>query len=226
MKQEMRTGVMENFKKGKINILVATDVAARGIDVDSMDVVFNYDLPQESEYYVHRIGRTGRAGKEGLAVTLITARQKYALRDLERTTRSKLTQKPLPSLEEVRKIRLDFLREDLEHRMTRDVPEPLAAIIDAMKDDGYSYREMALALAYQIAGTEMFDEWLNASARPALTVTEKGMSELILDIGSDQDVNAAIIVSAIATATGLPGRDIGKIRISVAGNDRTDSAPV
>ncbi len=96
MKQEMRTGVMDNFKKGKINILVATDVAARGIDVDSMDVVFNYDLPQESEYYVHRIGRTGRAGKEGLAVTLITARQKYALRDLERTTRSKLTQKPLP----------------------------------------------------------------------------------------------------------------------------------
>ena len=215
MKQEMRTGVMDNFKKGKINILVATDVAARGIDVDSMDVVFNYDLPQESEYYVHRIGRTGRAGKEGLAVTLITARQKYALRDLERTTRSKLTQKPLPSLEEVRKIRLDFLREDLEHRMTRDVPEPLAAIIDTMKDDGYSYREMALALAYQIAGHEMFDEsaW-NASARPALTVTEKGMSELILDIGSDQDVCAAIIVSAIATATGLPGKDIGKIRIS------------
>ena len=79
MKQEMRTGVMENFKKGKINILVATDVAARGIDVDSMDVVFNYDLPQESEYYVHRIGRTGRAGKEGLAVTLITARQKLSL---------------------------------------------------------------------------------------------------------------------------------------------------
>ena len=67
--------------------------------------------------------------------------------------------------------------------MTRDVPEPLAAIIDTMKDDGYSYREMALALAYQIAGHEMFDEsaW-NASARPALTVTEKGMSELILDI--------------------------------------------
>ena len=215
MKQEMRTGVMDNFKKGKINILVATDVAARGIDVDSMDVVFNYDLPQESEYYVHRIGRTGRAGKEGLAITLITARQKYALRDLERTTRSKLTQKPLPSLEEVRKIRLDFLREDLEHRMTRNVPESLAAIIDTMKEDGYSYREMALALAYQIAGHEMFDEsaW-NASACPALTVTEKGMSELILDIGSDQGVNASIIVSAIATATGLPGKDIGKIRIS------------
>ena len=91
-----------------------------------------------------------------MAVTLITARQKYALRDLERTTRAKLTQKPLPSLEEVRKIRLDFLREDLEHRMTRDVPESLAAIIDSMKDDGYSYREMALALAYQIAGQEMF----------------------------------------------------------------------
>lgn len=146
MKQEMRTGVMENFKKGKINILVATDVAAAGSTSDSMDVVFNYDLPQESEYYVHRIGRTGRARPRKVwPVTLITARQKYALRDLERTTRSKLTQKPLPSLEEVRKIRLDFLREDLEHRMTRDVPEPLAAIIDAMKDDGYSYREMALA---------------------------------------------------------------------------------
>lgn len=89
--------------------------------------------------------------------------------------------------------------------------ESLAAIIDSMKDDGYSYREIALALAYQIAGQEMFDEsaW-NASVRPALTVTEKGMSELILDIGSDQDVNASIIVSAIATATGLRARKSGR----------------
>ena len=214
MKQEMRSSVMDNFKKGKLTILVATDVAARGIDVDSMDVVFNYDLPQETEYYVHRIGRTGRAGKEGLAITLITGRQKYALKELERATKAKLVQKPLPSLEEVRKIRLDQLKMNLEERMSAEIPESLAAIIDAMKDEGYSYRDMALALAYQIAGKEMFDEsaW-NASAKPTLTVTEKGFSELILDIGSAQDITASVIVSAIASSTGLPGREIGKIHI-------------
>lgn len=77
MKQASRTKVLDLFKSGQIDILVATDVAARGIDVDNIDAVFNFDLPQDTEYYVHRIGRTGRAGKSGRAYTLITGRKQF-----------------------------------------------------------------------------------------------------------------------------------------------------
>ena len=83
MKQQQRDRVMKKFRDGKTDILVATDVAARGIDVDDVEAVFNYDLPQDDEYYVHRIGRTGRAGRSGLAISLITSREKYKIESLE-----------------------------------------------------------------------------------------------------------------------------------------------
>ena len=80
MKQQQRDRVMDDFRSGKTEILIATDVAARGIDVDGVDIVFNYDLPQDEEYYVHRIGRTGRAGKSGLALSFISGREVYKLK--------------------------------------------------------------------------------------------------------------------------------------------------
>ena len=83
MKQTQRDRVMSDFREGKTEILIATDVAARGIDVSNVDVVFNYDLPQDEEYYVHRIGRTGRAGKEGLAFSFISGKEVYKLKDIE-----------------------------------------------------------------------------------------------------------------------------------------------
>ena len=84
MKQTMRDRVMRSFRNGKTDILVATDVAARGIDVDNVDAVFNYDLPQDEEYYVHRIGRTGRAGKAGMAFSFVVGREVYKLKDIKR----------------------------------------------------------------------------------------------------------------------------------------------
>ena len=84
MKQAQRDRVMADFRSGKTEILIATDVAARGIDVDDVDVVFNYDLPQDEEYYVHRIGRTGRAGREGVALSFVSGKEAYKLKDIER----------------------------------------------------------------------------------------------------------------------------------------------
>ena len=82
MQQNKRNKVMEKFKKGETEILVATDVAARGIDVENIDIVFNYDIPQDEEYYVHRIGRTGRAGKTGKAYTFVYSREIYFLKSI------------------------------------------------------------------------------------------------------------------------------------------------
>jgi ATP-dependent RNA helicase DeaD len=92
---------MNKFRSGKLDILVATDVAARGIDVDDIDTVFNYDMPQDEEYYVHRIGRTARAGKTGQAYTFAVGKEIYKIRDIERFTKTKINRKFVPKPEDV-----------------------------------------------------------------------------------------------------------------------------
>jgi ATP-dependent RNA helicase DeaD len=112
MKQANRTQVINSFKSGKLGILIATDVAARGIDVDDVDMVFNYDLPQDNEYYIHRIGRTGRAGKTGVSYTLISGRKQfYELRDIIRFTKAEIVKKPLPAREDIIENKLKRLLE-------------------------------------------------------------------------------------------------------------------
>lgn len=106
MKQMQRDRVMSRFRSGQINVLVASDVAARGLDIDDVDVVFNYDVPTDEEYYVHRIGRTGRAKKTGLSITLVTRQEKSKLRSIMSYTKSSIEQMMIPSLEKVMKVRV------------------------------------------------------------------------------------------------------------------------
>jgi len=101
LKQIQRDRVMNSFRNGKTEILVATDVAARGIDVDDVEAVFNYDLPQDDEYYVHRIGRTGRAGREGIAFSFVVGKEVYKLRDIQRYCKTKIIPQAIPSLNDV-----------------------------------------------------------------------------------------------------------------------------
>ena len=94
LKQVQRDRVMDSFRNGRTDILVATDVAARGIDVGDVEAVFNYDIPQDDEYYVHRIGRTGRAGREGKAFSLVMGKEVYKLRDIQRYCKTKIIPRP------------------------------------------------------------------------------------------------------------------------------------
>jgi len=114
MKQNQRDKVMKKFRTGQIDILVATDVAARGIDVDEIDAVFNYDMPQDEEYYVHRIGRTARAGRAGQAFTFVMGKEIYKIRDIERFTKTKITSKPLPKPEDVAEKKSEGLLEKIK----------------------------------------------------------------------------------------------------------------
>lgn len=109
MRQSERDAVMWNFRNGDIDILVATDVAARGIDVENIEAVINYDLPNDEEYYVHRIGRTGRAGKAGKAYTFISGREFYKLRDIQRYTKTNITKIQPPTLFDIEKSRMGVL---------------------------------------------------------------------------------------------------------------------
>lgn len=122
MRQMQRDRVMARFRSGQINILVASDVAARGLDISDLDVVFNYDVPQDNEYYVHRIGRTGRAKKEGLSITFVTRGEKEHLREIIKYTKSDISQMMIPTVEKVTKYRVKkVIREALEETSSNDI---------------------------------------------------------------------------------------------------------
>lgn len=105
LKQAQRDKVMNSFRNGRTEILIATDVAARGIDIDDVEAVFNYDIPQDDEYYVHRIGRTGRAGREGKAFSFVVGKEVYKLRDIQRYCKTKIVPQAVPSLDDITAIR-------------------------------------------------------------------------------------------------------------------------
>lgn len=211
LKQDMRTAVMDKFRNRKTNHLVCTDVAARGIDIDGLDMVFNYDVPQEMDYYVHRIGRTGRAGKSGISVTLITPRQRYVISDLERLSKAQITRQKLPSLEEIQAVRFEHLTKDILQSLEKDVPAQLKRQVEKLIDSGIDPIKLSEALLYQTIGHELFEETKPIEKQKRATHTN--MTTIELDVGSRQSIAAAHLVSAIAESASISGRDIGKIRI-------------
>lgn len=136
IKQSSRTQIMSSFKNGGIDILVATDVAARGIDVDNIEAVFNYDIPQDVEYYVHRIGRTGRAGKDGQSFTFVTGRrQMQELLNIQRYTKSSITLKPVPSFDEVMETRQRQFTKEIRRTIAAGDLEQYHTIVDALLEE-------------------------------------------------------------------------------------------
>lgn len=155
MKQSSRTQVMENYKSGRIHILVATDVAARGIDVENIQAVINYDIPQDDEYYIHRIGRTGRAGKTGKAFTLITNRkQLYWVRDMERFTKSTITEHPIPSLEEITEKRNEKLKRKISIALSEDKTQYWNEFIDVLESEGCPNRQLIAGLLEMLSNRD------------------------------------------------------------------------
>ena len=146
MRQGQRDRVMNKFRKGKIEILVATDVAARGIDVPDVEAVFNYDVPNDNEYYVHRIGRTGRAGKTGYAFTFVAGKEIYNLRSIQKYTKSKIKQQKIPSLDDMQKIKsglvLDKIKKSIEDNdLNKEIHR-----IESLVELGYNSIDIAAAL--------------------------------------------------------------------------------
>ena len=147
MRQVARTQVMNSFRRGTVPILVATDVAARGIDVDDVEAVFNYDVPADIEYYVHRIGRTGRAGKNGRAYTLTVGRkQVYELRNIQNFTKARILRKNVPSSRDIEKNREKQLYEDIRSELNSPTLLEHARLVDQLMQEGYTSVEVAAAL--------------------------------------------------------------------------------
>lgn len=171
LKQEQRDRVMDSFRNGATEILVATDVAARGIDVDDVEAVFNFDIPQDNEYYVHRIGRTGRAGRVGRAFSLAVGSEVYKLRDIQRFCKTKIIPQAIPSLNDVTAIKaekiLDDVKEIIENggleRMTRIVEKRLLA-------EDYTSMELAAAFLKMNMGDAYED--ISDEGRPLRSLDE------------------------------------------------------
>jgi ATP-dependent RNA helicase DeaD len=151
MAQPQRTRVMNGFKKGAFEFLVATDVAARGIDVNDLELVVNYDLPYDAEDYVHRIGRTGRAGRKGRAITLVSGAGIYKLQSIERFTKTRIRREHLPSVEAVESRRSDALYEKLRGTLeSREFPKQ-TLVVERLLEQGYTPTEVAAAILHHFA---------------------------------------------------------------------------
>jgi ATP-dependent RNA helicase DeaD len=153
LSQEARERVLDRFRNGQIQVLVATDVAARGLDIDDISHVFNYDLPQDPEVYVHRVGRTARAGKEGVAISLFTPREQGRLRRIENVTRQKITKAELPTINDIQKYREEGLVERMLVWLRRDRCNREKEIVAELMEEGYDVAAVAAA-ALKLARVE------------------------------------------------------------------------
>ncbi len=153
--QEQRDRVMKRFRGGKADLLIATDVAARGLDIDSLSHVVNYDCPSEPEAYVHRIGRTGRAGREGVAITLVEPREHRLLRNIEFLTRQKITIAAIPTVADLRHRRLELTRAQVKEAMVAGDLEIYRSLVEALASDAdiMDVAAAAMKLAH-LAGRE------------------------------------------------------------------------
>ena len=213
LKQQQRDRVMHSFRNGRTEILVATDVAARGIDVDDVEAVFNYDVPQDDEYYVHRIGRTGRAGREGRAFTLVVGREIYKLKDIMRYCKTKVKVQPIPSLNDVTTVKAGKILDRVKDIILNDeLSKYIDLIEERLNEEEFTSMDVAAAFLKMSMGEDLCGaEEEKGLADFGDTGAEVGMVRLFVNLGKKQNVKPGDILGAIAGETGMPGKLIGSI---------------
>ncbi|MEG1585137.1 MAG: DbpA RNA binding domain-containing protein, partial [Anaerovorax sp.] len=208
---------MNKFRKGLVEILVATDVAARGIDVNNVEAVFNYDIPTDEEYYVHRIGRTGRAGKKGISYSFIFGRDIYKLKDIQRYTKSEILPMKPPSISDVEEVKKDAAATAVLALLEEGGYDKYHSMIERIleaADDEITSMDVASVL-FKLA----FDDIDNMSYgeseldRDEVIYRKEGMARLFFNVGSMDRIEPKNIVQGIASKTSLSGSKIGAIDI-------------
>ncbi len=238
MKQTLRMNVINKFKRGDIEILIATDVAARGLDIDNVEAVFNYDMPTHEEYYVHRIGRTGRAGKEGISFTFITSRDFHLLRSIMRYTKSDIKPHPIPKISDLQAMKRELFMNKIKERIDAGIDRKFMQFIEEFTENSYSALEIAAALfqmELELENVKEIDSVDNAkivsrdrndrsdrgersgdrgsSKGSPRNRSSKGMIRMHINVGNNHNVKPRDIVGAIANEAGIEGRLIGSVDI-------------
>ncbi len=217
MKQAQRDSVLHKFRQGTIEVLVATDVAARGLDVDDIDLVINYDFPQDPEQYVHRIGRTGRAGRAGKSYAFIGRRDRYLMKSVQRLTKTEPIHMRMPSPKDVEKIQNQRMIEKLiELAENDDINTYIERIQDWVKIANLDSTTLAAVLL------KMRTEERNGNSKKAKssgssnfgdTGAEHGMVRFFMNVGRTNRTSPREIVQALVRECNIQGSDIGKINI-------------
>jgi ATP-dependent RNA helicase DeaD len=242
LSQEQRDRVLRRFRDGASDMLVATDVAARGLDIDRVTHVVNYDVPSSPEAYVHRIGRTGRAGREGVAITLAEARDYRLLRNIEQVTKRKITTENVPTVHDLRARRLELTQTALEEILDAGDMDAYRTVVEALSND-YDVIDIAAAavkLADQSRDGATDEEDIPKVAAPvdrtftpraagtsAVSKTRNGdpgipkirrkiedVTKIYIGIGRNFGIRPADLVGAIAGEAKIDSRDIGHIDIA------------
>ena len=207
MKQQQRDRVMDDFRSGNVDILIATDVAARGIDVDDVDMVFNYDIPQDEEYYVHRIGRTGRAGRSGMALSFISGKEVYKLKDIERYCKTKILAKPVPSLDDVKNTKLDNMFDKIKQTIEEGGLTDMVNLVEEhVNHEEYTSMDMAAALLKMLIGDTLDRVDEVEDFHFDMDRDDSRMVRLFINIGKKDKIKPSNILGAIAGESGMPGK--------------------
>jgi ATP-dependent RNA helicase DeaD len=238
MSQEQRDRVMGRLRGGTADLLVATDVAARGLDIEQLTHVVNYDVPSAPESYVHRIGRVGRAGREGVAITLAEPREHRMLKTIERVAGAPIAVQQVPTVADLRARRLDLTRAALRESLLEDDLDRFRVVVETLTDE-FDLMEVALAavkLAHEAGGGTDDDEEIpqvtfrpDSGKRPGGRDGGQGAgrgeaprarrpsggpaARLFVGAGREAGIRPGDLVGAITGETGLTGRDIGAIEI-------------
>ena len=226
MKQMQRDRVMARFREGTINVLVASDVAARGLDIENVDVVFNYDLPTDEEYYVHRIGRTGRASKDGLSISLITPKEKWRLYSIIRYAKTKIEQIQVPSLDKVIKLRTKRLLsraleiaslnnnfEDVDYESNKYmsiIEKQIEKFEDAPKD---LLIKGLLSIIINADGKNNEIEEAKEEVNSRLAKNSQGGVRMFITLGKRDNIRVYTITDMLVKNTGLSNAEINNVSL-------------
>ena len=223
MQQRQRDAVMNRFRSAKADLLVATDVAARGLDIQQLSHVFNYDVPSAPEAYVHRIGRTGRAGREGTAITLAEPKEHRLLRSIERLTKQKIDIGTVPTVADLRARRLDITTASLREQLLAGDLDDVRVVVETL---GAEFSVVDVAAA----AVKLAHEALNGDGdeRDVPAAHDRGaersrhrdggdghaITRIFVGAGRQAGIRPADLVGAITNEAGLTARDIGAIQIA------------
>jgi ATP-dependent RNA helicase DeaD len=236
MSQDQRDRVMGRLRGGSTELLVATDVAARGLDIEQLTHVVNYNVPAAPESYVHRIGRVGRAGREGAAITLAEPREHRMLKAIERLTGQRISMEKVPTVTDLRARRMELTRAAVEASLETDDLDRFRVVLDALGDE-YGIETVALAavkVAHEAAGGDVDEEEIPSVAhdpragrgrdtrrvdgrrdRPGTgRPSDAGVTRLFVGLGRRAGLRPQDLVGAITGEAGLTSRDIGAIQIT------------
>ena len=211
MKQSLRNHVIKGFKNKDFDILVATDVAARGIDVSDLSHVINYSVPDDNESYIHRIGRTGRAGKEGIAILFVAPSELYRVRRLEKMTKSKILEIAIPPFDAIINVKMGAVSDFIEQAKKGE--KKYAAVDDAIKKIVDSFSPDEVRTAFEVALRDKFFQGLEEKKKNTFDENALVSQEICMELGEEKGVSEDQIRSYLYTTCKLLPQEVSKVRV-------------